>query len=128
MLCTFWDVASLKCLKLLLMVDLKESKWKWRSSTSSSKLWYFRKIFQICACLLAYFSRNFRECVVFTSNVCLSANCLFIKNTSFDDLGIGSVCTVFSYIVKLVEWDVVCLPESFQNINNIRGKMFLGQL
>ena len=51
-----------------------------------------------------------------------------LKIQSFDDFGIISVCTVFSYIVKLVERDVVRLPESFQNINNIRGKMFLGQL
>ena len=38
MFCTLWDVASLRCLKLVSMMDLKESKWEWRSSTSSGKL------------------------------------------------------------------------------------------
>ena len=51
-----------------------------------------------------------------------------LKYQSFDDLGVISVYAVLSYIVKLIERDVVHLPKSFQNINDIRGKMFLGKM
>ena len=82
--CMLQDVASLRCLKSVLMMDLKESKWEWRSSTS-----IFHNIVKLVE---RYIVLSLSNMSIMSEGRCSLANC--------NGASCSSICNEFSWSRK----------------------------